>query len=213
VRTAALRRAAAISDAAGFLVDFLPQFLEKATETLELEIFLLMALGFRIIRRNFNGGEVRFLTGLGVVSLYLGVFEVTCTTQSSCSGYKLSRDILHSLGFLVIIVAANFNIQSLAHQIHDSTVSPEVASIYSRHASYVWFRYVFFAFLLAPTFLTYLKVAIIDWRSNWLYAVCDELVSWFIIASLAGVFRPGFGKPKIFQPHARRWNEEDEELE
>ncbi|CAD7953956.1 unnamed protein product [Amoebophrya sp. A120] len=96
-----------------FLFDFVPKLFEKIETIVELEILLLFALGWKILRRRLNMTEIRFLLGIGVISFYLAIFELTCQTTSTCSGYKLSRDILHSLAFLVIIVAVNFNLHSL----------------------------------------------------------------------------------------------------
>merc|ERR1719359_2575246 len=95
------------------------QLLDKVQTILELMMFLLISLGWKFLRNTLNLTEVRFAVGISVISFYLGVFEIICKTPSTCSGYKLSRYILHSLCYLVIIVAMNFNLQVIYSQIAD----------------------------------------------------------------------------------------------
>merc|ERR1711907_406335 len=80
------------------------QLLDKVQTILELMMFLLISLGWKFLRPNLNVTEVRFATGISVISFYLGIFEVACKTNATCSGYHLSRYILHSLCYLVVIV-------------------------------------------------------------------------------------------------------------
>merc|ERR1712083_1047638 len=100
---------------------------------------------------------VRFAVGISLISFYLGIFEVACTTQSTCSGYQLSRYILHSLCYLVVIVAMNFNLQLVYAQIADAPASVEAGKQYRKHHAYKAFRWTFLAFIVAPTVELFLK--------------------------------------------------------
>merc|ERR1719387_2473037 len=112
------------------------QLLDKVQTILELMMFLLISLGWKFLRNSLNITEVRFALGISVISFYLGVFEVACTTLSTCSGYKLSRYILHSLCYLVVIVAMNYNLQMVQAQIADAPVSMEAGKLYWKHRAY-----------------------------------------------------------------------------
>merc|ERR1712232_1020266 len=156
------------------------QLLEKVQTILELMLFLLIALGWKFLRGTLNVTEKRFAVGISVISFYLGVFEVACTTRSSCSGYQLSRYILHSLCYLVVIVAMNFNLQMINTQLSESPASPESGKLYRKHLAYKVFRWTFLAFIIAPTFEKLMKVAVMPWNAKWLYVLVVQLRTWAI---------------------------------
>eukprot|EP00392_Amoebophrya_sp_AT5.2_P012331 g12431.t1 len=172
---------------------FLP--LKKVSTIVELELLLVLSLGFQMLRQRLNVTEIRFLLGIAAISFYLGIFEprtvglgssieFTCGSAASCSGYKLSRDILHSLVFLVVFVACNFNLHSLGVQIADATVqTAEVTRLYGKHESYWWLRCIFLYYLAVPTVLLFLNLVILDWQSHWLFVAVHEFSSWLLIAS------------------------------
>jgi len=190
--------------------EFIPLFLEKITSTLELLLFLLLAVGYKVVRANLNLTEIRFLLGLTGISLYLGVVECTCTTPGSCSGYKLCRDLLQALAFLVIIVAMNFNLQSLAHQIVDTSASVESARLYSKLKTYQTFRWIFLVFIGLPSFLVFMRLSLIDWRSFWLDILLKEVIGGTgVVLALAYAFQPRYGLLRIFELSIRRREEEE----
>lgn len=106
-----------------WLLDFLSKFGDKIVASYELILLMLLAIGFKVLRPHLNSTELRFFVGVGGIGLYLGVFECTCTTPGSCSGYKLVRDVLQAVSFLVVIIAMNFNLQGIAQQITETTAS------------------------------------------------------------------------------------------
>ncbi|CAD7938120.1 unnamed protein product, partial [Amoebophrya sp. A25] len=179
------------------LLEFLPQLAEKTETIISLELMLVLALGYRVLRSRLNMTEIRLLAVMGSVSLYLAVFEITCVSASSCSGYKLARDLLHSLGFLVIVVAMNFNLHTLGMQIEEASAGPEVAKLYARHSTYWHFRWIFLFFITAPTILVFLQLSVLDWESHWIFVAVKELFSWLLVVSLVYVFQPGFAVPKL----------------
>lgn len=175
------------------------QLLEKVQTIMELMMFLLIALGWKLLRGSLNITEMRFAGGISVISFYLGVFEVACTTQSTCSGYTLSRYILHALCYLVVIVAMNFNLQMIAAQISDSTASVDSGKLYRKHHAYQVFRWVFLAFIIAPTVELFLKVTVVPWDAMWLYWLVVELRTWMIYTCVVVTFRPEPPAPRVFE--------------
>ncbi|CDJ65461.1 hypothetical protein, conserved [Eimeria necatrix] len=52
------------------------RLMRKLQDVLQLLVFIFVSLGFRIVRQRLSRLEIQFVAGLGVISLYLGVFEV-----------------------------------------------------------------------------------------------------------------------------------------
>lgn len=175
------------------------QLLDKVQTIMELMMFLLIALGWKIIRGSLQVTEVRFAVGLSIISFYLGVFEVACTTQSTCSGYQLSRYILHSLCYLVVIVAMNFNLQMLYAQLVDAPASLESSKLYRKYQAYRVFRWIFLAFIIAPTVELFLKVSVIPWDATWLFVLIQQLRTWAIYVCVLGAFRPEPPPLRVFE--------------
>jgi len=166
------------------------QLLEKVQTILELMMFLLTALGWKFLRAELNRTEVKFACGISLISLYLGVFEVACTTQSTCGSYQLSRYILHSLCYLVVIVAMNFNMQVVYQQIADAPASMESGKLYQKYFAYKGFGYIFLAFIIAPTVELFLKVTAMPWDAHWLYVLIQQLRTWAIYMAIILRFTP-----------------------
>merc|ERR1712224_1016183 len=129
----------------------------------ELMMFLLIALGWKIERDDIGANERRMALGLSMISLHLGFLELSCNSTAACSGYKLSRYILHSLGNLVIIVTMNFNLQVLYSQIAEAQATIDIRRKYEHYRAYRIFRWIFLLFILAPTVLGWLKVNFFNW--------------------------------------------------
>lgn len=185
------------------------QLLDKVQTILELMMFLLISLGWKFLRNSLNITEVRFALGISVISFYLGVFEVACTTVSTCSGYKLSRYILHSLCYLVVIVAMNFNLQMVQAQIADAPASFEAGKLYWKHSAYRVFRWIFLVFIIAPTVELFLKVSMMPWDAIWMYYLLQQLRTWVIYICVIVAFRPNPSPLRVFELTVRDDMDED----
>jgi len=177
--------------------------LDKVQTIIELMMFLLIALGWKFLRERLNVAEVRFAVGIAVISFYLGVFEVACSTAAACSGYRLSRYILHSLCYLVVIVAMNFNLHSVHAQMVDAPASLEAGRLYQKHRAYTVFRWIFLTFIITPTVELFLKVSTMPWDAMWLYVVLQQLSTWAIYMCVVAVFRPEPAPLRVFELAAR----------
>lgn len=186
------------------------QLLDKAQDISELMMFLLIALGWKVLRGSLNITEVRFAVGVSVISFYLGVFEVACTTRSTCSGYQLSRYILRSLCYLVVIVAMNFNLQVVHAQIADAPASLEVGKHYWKFRAYTVFRWVFLAFIVAPTLELFLLSAM-PWDARWALVLIQNIRTWAIYACVIVAFRPGPHPLRVLELTIRRGEEESDD--
>lgn len=174
------------------------KLVEKVQTIMELMMFLFIALGWKFLRGTLNVTEMRFAGGISVISFYLGVFEVACSTPSTCSGYVLSRYILHALCWLVVIVAMNFNLQLIHAQIVEATASAESGKLYRKHHAYRAFRWIFLAFIVAPTVEIFLKVTVMPWDAIWLYYLVVELRTWAVYTSVVVAFRPDPPPLRVF---------------
>jgi len=187
------------------------QLLDKVQTILELMMFLLVALGWKFLRNALNVTEIRFAVGISVISFYLGVFEVACTTASTCSGYRLSRYILHSLCYLVVIVAMNFNLQTVHAQMIDAPATVETGKLYQKHNAYRIFRWIFLVFIIAPTVEMFLKVSMMPWDAEWVYVVLQQVRTWAIYMCVVAAFRPEPAPLRVFELTARDAGSSDDE--
>jgi len=181
------------------LGDLLPQLLAKAQNILELLAFLLISLGWKVLRGQLNITEVRFAIGVSVISFYLGTFEVSCTSQASCSGYKLARYILHAMCFLVIIVVMNYNLQMIYSHIVESPASVDAGKFYQKHQAFKVFRWIFLAYITAPTLLLFVKISVIDWSNEWAFELLKQLFKYAITVTLIYTFKPGLTPLLVFE--------------
>jgi len=175
------------------------QLLDKVQTILELMMFLLISLGWKFLRPSLNVTEVRFAVGISVISFYLGIFEVACKTNATCSGYKLSRYILHSLCYLVVIVAMNFNLQMVQAQISDAPATQEAGKLYQKHRAYRHFRWIFLVFIIAPTVELFVKVSMMPWYALWAYFLLQHLRTWMIYVFMIAAFRPEPDPLRVFE--------------
>eukprot|EP00933_Yihiella_yeosuensis_P044414 TRINITY_DN39538_c0_g1_i1.p1 TRINITY_DN39538_c0_g1~~TRINITY_DN39538_c0_g1_i1.p1 ORF type:complete len:299 (-),score=44.08 TRINITY_DN39538_c0_g1_i1:22-804(-) len=173
--------------------------IEKVQNIAELMMFLLIALGWKVLRGTLDMTEVRFAVGISVLSFYLGVSQVACTTTAQCSGFQLARYILHTLCYLVVIVAMNFNLQRLMSMIADSPATIENGRLYQKLYAYQVFRWVFLGFIIAPTAELFLKVSVVPWDAEWLYICIQELRRLVIYMLIAMAFRPEPGPLRVFE--------------
>lgn len=179
--------------------EILWQLFGKVQDISELMMFLLISLGWKVLRPHLDISEIRFAVAISIISFYLGVFQVACTTPSTCSGYQLSRYILHALCYLVVIVAMNFNLQKLVSAIADAPATVESGKLYRKLQAYQIFRWVFLLFIVAPTFELFLKVTIIPWDQEWLYVLVQELRAWVIYLVLVYAYRPNPAPLRVFE--------------
>lgn len=166
------------------------QLLDKVQDILELNLLLFISLGWKFLRPNLNPAEKRFAVGIAVISFYLGLFEVACTSQASCNGHTLSRYMLHSLVYLVIIVAMNFNLQLIGAQIHEAPATLEAGKLYKKFLAYRAFRWIVLAFVVAPTLEMILKLTVLPWDAAWLFILLQQLRTWVIYVCIVVAFAP-----------------------
>jgi len=167
------------------------QLLDKVQTILELMMFLLVSLGWKFLRPSLNAAEVRFAVGISVISFYMGIFEAVCKTKATCGGYKLSRYILHSLCYLVVIVAMNFNLQMVQAQISDAPATQEAGKLYQKLRAYQHFRWIFLVFIIAPTVELFVKVSMMPWYARvWASFLLEHLRTWTIYVFMIAAFRP-----------------------
>jgi len=196
----------------------IPRIVGKMQDIISLMMYLLVALGWKILRSNLSMTEVRFSAGICVISFYLGLFQVTCQGPT-CSGYELSRYILHALAYLCIIVAINFNIAMLNGSITESAVSLSTAELYQKFDAYRLYRWVFVIYIMKPTFLLFFKLSVLDANGwdDWLYLLMQNLVEFGIYATIIWAYRP-FEPMRVFKDlltteSSEGDEEEDEEEE
>merc|ERR1719326_1315545 len=108
-----------------------------------------------------------------------------CTPQS----YVLTQFTLHSLCFLVVIVATNFNIFTLQRQIVEALATPDTGVLYTKHHAYCWFRGFFLFFVIIPSVTNFLNLHVLSWDELWVLIFVRELSLWLVHLAVLLLFR------------------------
>jgi len=164
-------------------------------------MFYVIGLGWKVMRSHLRASEWAFAGAVGSISFFLGTFEVACNTSAQCGSqsYLLTQFTLHSLCFLVVIIATNFNIFTLQRQIMEALAAPETSVLYAKHTAYCWFRGVFLYFVIVPTVTNFLALHVVSWDQLWVIAFVREGSLWVIYTSVLWLFRPGLARLRVFE--------------
>eukprot|EP00933_Yihiella_yeosuensis_P026439 TRINITY_DN20500_c8_g1_i1.p1 TRINITY_DN20500_c8_g1~~TRINITY_DN20500_c8_g1_i1.p1 ORF type:complete len:418 (-),score=35.97 TRINITY_DN20500_c8_g1_i1:310-1467(-) len=175
------------------------QLLRQFQQVMAVLVFFVIGLGWKVMRPNLRNSEWAFGGMVSLISFLLGTLEVACTTFGSCNPqrYLLTQFTVHSLCFLVVIIATNFNVFVLQRQITEARASPEVSGLYSKLHSYSWFRGFFLYFVIIPTVVSTLTLHSISFRGLW---VVRETSEWIVFTGVMWLFRPGsLSRLKVFE--------------
>lgn len=140
--------------------------------------------------------EVRFCAGICVLSFYLGVFEVSMGSMqipNVVPNAQVFRDILHSLAYICIIVAINFNISWLHNKLSDNGISRVSGLVYQQCDAYKTYRWIFVLFILKPVMLITYKSTQLDdtgYTDDWLYVLVDNLLEFAILMGVIVAYLP-----------------------
>lgn len=176
------------------------QLLKQVQLVAEVMMFYLIGLGYKVVRSQLRPSEQAFGATVVCVSLCLGGFEVACSTIMTChvQSYLLAQYTLHSMCFLVVIVAVNFNIFTLQRQISEALAAPETGALYAKHRAYCWFRGFFLYKVIIPSVTNFMTLHVISWSSLWVVVFVREGSLWVIYTALLWLFRPGQKSLKVF---------------
>lgn len=163
---------------------------DKVQTMAELMMFLMISLGWKVMRPSLSVTEVRATISVALFSLHLGVAELACSTAATCAGYQLGRYILHAICTLVIMVAVNFNLHLIQSQISEAPATVEVGDKYTKRGAYRAFRLVVLSFIMAPTVEVCIKVTCVPWDAIWVFALVQHLRCLVLYAVVAYFFRP-----------------------
>ncbi|OII77183.1 hypothetical protein cand_021650 [Cryptosporidium andersoni] len=171
-----------------------PRVLSRSFDTLLLLYLLLISLGWKVLRDNLLTLETRFVTAICIISLYLGIFEITI------SAFQIARYILHALSYLCIIIATNINTSLLNHTISDQNISPRLGVLYKKWQSYIYFRWIFICSIIKPSILLFYRIGILQPNGfdDWIYTLIDYLSDFILLNVIIYLFRP-FEVPELFK--------------
>lgn len=177
------------------------QMLGHVAKVLELMVFYTVGLGWKVIRRQLRPEEWTFALGVAVPSLLLGFLDVTCNKTGTCPGknYLLTQFTLHSLCYLLVIVATNFNIFMLQHQISESVAALDTGILYAKHLRYGYFRVVFVVFMIIPTITNTLSLHALNWQEVWVVMLMHEALLWGVVVAVCWLFWPGVYHLRVFE--------------
>lgn len=177
------------------------QLLRQVELIMEVVVFYVIGLGWKITRTHLRTSEWAFAATIAILSFFLGSFEVACNTFAACTGqsYLLTQFTLHSLCFLVVIVATNFNIFTLQRQISEALATPETGVLYTKHHAYCWFRGFFLFFVVIPSITNFLAFHVLSWDELWVVVFVREFSHWLVQSAVLLLFRPGPQQLLVFE--------------
>lgn len=177
------------------------QLIRQVEVIMEVIVFYVIGLGWKVTRTQLRASEWAFATTISVLSFFLGTFEVACNTVMPCSGesYVLTQFTLHSLCFLVVIVATNFNIFTLQRQITEALATPDTGLLYTKHHSYSCFRGFFLFFVMIPSITNFLAFHVLSWDQMWVVVLVKECSHWLVQTAVVMLFRPGPQQLLVFE--------------
>lgn len=182
---------AATGDFDGLLTRVLPDLLSRMFDAAELAVYLVTALGWKTTRARLTPIEVRFVSILLGISVYIGIFEISCDSGESCSGYRLTRLVASSIAYLAVIIAINFHVAHTQHQLAETNVDGQsVGRLYQKQVAYSSYRNLFLVFLLQPTLALYYRASMLSWREDWAFILLYWATRGALLAWLAILFRP-----------------------
>lgn len=165
-------------------------------------VFYMVGLGWKVVRSHLRYSEWLFAGVVSGLSFLFGMTQVVCNTLGVCGGgqsYLLTQFTLHSLCYLVVIIATNFNIFSLQRQISEALATPETSGLYAKHRAYSFFRGFFLYFVILPTMTNFLALHVLPWDERWVVTFVHEASLWAIYTAVAWLFRPGLCHLRVFQ--------------
>lgn len=177
------------------------QLLSQVQMVVEVLVFYVIGLGWKVMRSHLRPSEWAFCGTIGFLSFLLGSFEVACEMFASCGtrSYHLTQFILHSLCSLVVIIATNFNIFTLQRQIGEALATPETGAVYAKYRAYCIFRGLFLYFVILPALGNFLFVHVITWNELWVKFFIQECSLWIIYTGVMWLFRPGPKHLRVFE--------------
>jgi len=177
------------------------QLMRQVELILEVIVFYVIGLGWKVTRTHLRASEWAFATTISMLSVCLGSFEVACNTIMPCTGqsYVLTQFTLHSLCYLVVIVATNFNIFTLQRQIMEALATPETGVLYNKYHSYCWFRGFFLFFVVIPSITNFLAFHVLSWDEMWVVVLVKECSHWAVQSAVIMLFRPGPRQLLVFE--------------
>eukprot|EP00914_Ancora_sagittata_P026630 GHVO01052387.1.p1 GENE.GHVO01052387.1~~GHVO01052387.1.p1 ORF type:complete len:248 (-),score=21.94 GHVO01052387.1:142-819(-) len=166
----------------------LPRLLAKVQDITCLMMFFLLSLGWSVMRRTLTVLELRFASGVCVLSFYLGMFEI------GIGGFQLSRYVLHAMTYLCIIVAINFNAAVLTSRLPQLDLTEACGYCYQHVAAFNRFRWIFVAFIMKPSILLFIKLSVVHYTKDdwdiWLLAAVENVIDLSIYIAVLYTFRP-----------------------
>lgn len=176
------------------------RFLQEVQALMEVISFYVISLGWKLTRSHLQMCEWALVTSVCAVSLLLSCYEIIRALIMDPGGDSVlvMQFGLHSLCFLVIVVATNFNILTLQRQIAEALAAPETSALYHKHWAFCVFRGLFLYFVVLPPLLNALFVHVVSWQGFWVVVLMREASLFVVYAGISWIFRPGPKHMRVF---------------
>ncbi|ORM42302.1 uncharacterized protein BXIN_1545 [Babesia sp. Xinjiang] len=109
-----------------------------------LATLVLLALGWKMGRENLSALEFRIVCSVTAFSCVVGFIEILIF------GVDVSRNVVHTVAFISILIASNFNILMIRARIVDEPLNSDVGVAYAQLKAYNIFKIGFFVSVMKP---------------------------------------------------------------
>lgn len=145
------------------------RLLHYVTDTFELLVMVLIALGWKVLRSRLSEVEMRCVRLLFFTGMLMAMAEAQVTGPFRPeSGLRSIFAISQMVIYLSVILTVNQNLQILAIGLHESHFSPTTILMYRKQQAYFRFRIAFYLMLLRPSILAWLRLTVIEESTEWL---------------------------------------------
>lgn len=168
-----------------------------------LVVLLLVAIGWGVFPD--GGRPLRFYHMLGgavLLDLLVAAARAACPDADlvleaprGCDEWTIFEYGIHSLMLLGVIVALNFTIAHGRHSLLDSPWTRTLGVVYTQMRAYKTIRWAFLEYLLLPTGILILRIALrLSWQYEWMNRASFEVLVVVIFFRSALLFNPRNGR-------------------
>lgn len=176
------------------------RLLHYVTDTFELLVMVLIALGWKVLRSRLSDVEMRCVRVLFATGMLMALAEAQVTGPfRPASGLGSIFAITQMVIYLSVILTVNQNLQILAMGLEESHFSPTTILMYRKQQAYFRFRIAFYLMLLRPSILAWLRLTVIEESTEWLLLGIGEALLLIVYILLFSGLKPTSDKSGLMK--------------
>lgn len=165
-------------------------FISLFSDFASLSTFLLLAMGWTLVRQIMTDKEMQIIFGSLVSYLVAGMANAACSESDVCNFVFLLSYVLRCCVFLGIIVAINFTVTRLRSSIIQSPWVSSLSLQYCRAKQYHFLRLALLLYLILPTVFLIIQAKVFTWREEWIFLMLGEYLDVLMMLHVGVTFGP-----------------------